>query len=179
MPDAEMVDVDRACRCAIAAPARAKDGYDLWLRYRPLPTEQTGTVAMQPTGIVRDERDPTFDLAAAKLARGLSGLTGRAVADGNVTDGAIVIGTAKSARIAGLGLPLQSLGREGFVLRSVAIKGKRTTVVAANRSIGVLYGASRLLRIAQMTGSLTDVSVTDRPKLGMRLLNHWDNVERR
>ncbi|WP_235519814.1 alpha-glucuronidase family glycosyl hydrolase [Sphingomonas sp. Leaf22] len=73
---------------------------------------------------------------------------------------------------------MQSIGREGFVLRSVAINGKRTTVVAANRSIGVLYGAFRLLRIAQMTGSLTDVSVTDRPKLGMRLFNHRDNLDR-
>ncbi len=160
------------------APARAEDGYDLWLRYRSLPTAQAGAVATQATAIVRDERNPTLDLAAAELARGLSGLTGRAVADGTVTDGAIVIGTAKSARIAGLGLPLQSIGREGFVLRSVAIDGKRTTVVAANSPIGVLYGAFRLLRIAQTTGSLTNISVTDRPKLGLRLLNHWDNLDR-
>ncbi|KQN92204.1 alpha-glucuronidase [Sphingomonas sp. Leaf67] len=161
-----------------AAPARAEDGYDLWLRYRSLPTAQAGAVATQATAIVRDERDPTIELAAVELARGLSGLTGRAVADGTVTDGAIVIGTAKSARIAGLGLPLQSIGREGFVLRSVAIDGKRTTVVAANSPIGVLYGAFRLLRIAQTTGSLANISVTDRPKLGLRLLNHWDNLDR-
>ncbi|KQN72161.1 alpha-glucuronidase [Sphingomonas sp. Leaf62] len=161
-----------------AAPARAEDGYDLWLRYRSLPTAQAGAVATQATAIVRDERDPTIELAAVELARGLSGLTGRAVADGTVTDGAIVIGTAKSARIAGLGLPLQSIGREGFVLRSVAIDGKRRTVVAANSPIGVLYGAFRLLRIAQTTGSLANISVTDRPKLGLRLLNHWDNLDR-
>ncbi len=161
-----------------AAPARAEDGYDLWLRYRSLPTAQAGAVATQATAIVRDERDPTIELAAVELARGLSGLTGRAVADSTVTDGAIVIGTAKSARIAELGLPLQSIGREGFVLRSVAIDGKRTTVVAANSPIGVLYGAFRLLRIAQTTGSLANISVTDRPKLGLRLLNHWDNLDR-
>ncbi len=161
-----------------AAPARAEDGYDLWLRYRPLLAAQAGAIAERAVAVVHDERDPTIDLAAAELARGLSGLTGRTVAAGPVTDGAIVIGTAASARIAALRLPLQGLGREGFVLRSVTIDGKRATVVAGNSPIGVLYGAFRLLRIAQTSGSLAGVSVRDRPRVGMRMLNHWDNLDR-
>ncbi|KQM41042.1 alpha-glucuronidase family glycosyl hydrolase [Sphingomonas sp. Leaf10] len=161
-----------------AVPAEAEDGYDLWLRYRPLPGAQAETVAAQVTSVVHDERDPTIELAATELTRGLSGLTGRSVAAGNIGDGAIVIGTASSARIAALRLPLQGLGREGFVLRSVKIDGKRVTVVAANSPVGVLYGAFRLLRIAQTTGNLAEVAVVDRPGLGLRMLNHWDNLDR-
>lgn len=160
------------------APARAEDGYDLWLRYRPLPAAQAGAIADRAVAVVHDERDPTIELAAAELERGFSGLTGRTVAAGPVTDGAIVIGTAASARIAALRLPLQGLGREGFVLRSVIIDGRRATVVAGNSPVGVLYGAFRLLRIAQNTGSLAGVSVVDRPRVGMRMLNHWDNLDR-
>lgn len=160
------------------APARAEDGYDLWLRYRPLPTAQASAVAERATSVVRDETDPTIELAAAELVRGITGLTGRAVAAGNVATGAIVIGTARSARIAALRLPLAGLGDEGFVVRSATVDGKPVTVVAANRPIGVLYGAFRLLRIAQTGGSIGKLSVVDRPKLGLRMLNHWDNLDR-
>lgn len=160
------------------APARAEDGYDLWLRYRPLPTAQASAVAERATSVVRDETDPTIELAAAELVRGITGLTGRAVAAGNVATGAIVIGTARSARIAALRLPLAGLGDEGFVVRSATVDGKPVTVVAANRPIGVLYGAFRLLRMAQTGGSIDNLSVVDRPKLGLRMLNHWDNLDR-
>lgn len=160
------------------APARAEDGYDLWLRYRPLPTAQASAVAERATSVVRDETDPTIELAAAELVRGITGLTGRAVAAGNVATGAIVIGTARSARIAALRLPLAGLGDEGFVVRSATVDGKPVTVVAANRPVGVLYGAFRLLRIAQTGGSIDNLSVVDRPKLGLRMLNHWDNLDR-
>ncbi|WP_242117595.1 alpha-glucuronidase family glycosyl hydrolase [Sphingomonas lacusdianchii] len=160
------------------APARAEDGYDLWLRYRPLPTAQASAVAERATSVVRDEMDPTIELAAAELVRGITGLTGRAVAAGNVATGAIVIGTARSARIAALRLPLAGLGDEGFVVRSATVDGKPVTVVAANRPIGVLYGAFRLLRMAQTGGSIDNLSVVDRPKLGLRMLNHWDNLDR-
>lgn len=160
------------------APARAEDGYDLWLRYRPLPTAQASAVAERATSVVRDETDPTIELAAAELVRGITGLTGRAVAAGNVATGAIVIGTARSARIAALRLPLAGLGDEGFVVRSATVDGKPVTVVAANRPIGVLYGAFRLLRMAQTGGSIDNLSVVDRPKLGLRILNHWDNLDR-
>ncbi|PXA99573.1 alpha-glucuronidase, partial [Nostoc sp. 3335mG] len=160
------------------APARAEDGYDLWLRYRALPTAQADAVAAQATAVVHDERDPTIALAAAELERGLTGLTGRTVAAGGVTDGAVVIGTPKSGRIAALRLPLAGSGREGFVLRSATIDGKRVTVVAGNSPIGVLYGAFRLLRLAQSGNALANLTVSDRPKLELRLLNHWDNLDR-
>ena len=133
---------------ACATPARAEDGYDLWLRYRPLPAAQADAVASKATTVVRDEDDETIRLAAAELERGLSGLTGRRIAGGDLGEGAIVIGTARSARIAALRLPLAGLGPEGYLVRSVTVEGRPVTVIAADRPVGVLYGAFRLLRIA-------------------------------
>lgn len=161
-----------------AAPARAEDGYDLWLRYRPLPAAQAGALAGQATGVVRDEDDATIRLAAAELERGLSGLTGRPIAAGDVADGSIVIGSGRSPRIAALRLPLAGLGREGFLLRSAMVDGRRVTLVAGNSPVGVLYGAFRLLRMAQTGQGLAALSVRDAPKLDLRLLNHWDNLDR-
>ncbi len=165
--------------CALwSAPARAEDGYDLWLRYHRLPAVQADRVAAAATSIVRDEDDAPIVAAAGELTRGLSGLTGGAVAAGPIGDGAIVIGTARSPRIAALGLPLSGLGREGFVLRSATIDGRRVTVIAANAPVGVLYGAFRLLRIVQTGGAFDRLAVVDRPKLDLRVLDHWDNPDR-
>ncbi|WP_200909747.1 MULTISPECIES: alpha-glucuronidase family glycosyl hydrolase [unclassified Sphingomonas] len=159
-----------------SAPACAEDGYDLWLRYRASPA--TTAQAAVATGVVRDERDPTIDLAAAELARGLSGLIGRSVGESAIGDGSVVIGTPRSPRIAALRLPLEGLGREGYVLRSATIDGRRVTVVAANAPVGVLYGSFRLLRTLQTGASIAALNVRDRPKLDLRLLNHWDNPDR-
>jgi alpha-glucuronidase len=165
--------------CALwSAPARAEDGYDLWLRYQRLPTAQADRLAATTTGVVRDEDDAAIVAAAGELARGLSGLSGRAVAAGPIGDGAVVIGTAASPRIAALGLPLPGLGGEGFVLRSTMIDGRRVTVIAANAPVGVLYGAFRLLRIVQTGGAIDRLAIVDRPKLALRVLNHWDNPDR-
>ncbi|KQM56918.1 alpha-glucuronidase [Sphingomonas sp. Leaf16] len=163
---------------AWTTPVRAEDGYDLWLRYRALPAPQAAAVAARATTIVREEQDATIALAATELERGLSGLTGRRIADGVVTDGAILIGTGASARIAALRLPLSQLGPEGYVLRSVTVEGRPVTVIAANRPVGVLYGAFRLLRIAQTGQALDRLSIVDRPRLSLRVLNHWDNPDR-
>ncbi len=160
------------------APARAEDGYDLWLLYHRLPAVQADRVAAAATMVVRDEDDAPIAAAAQELTRGLSGLTGRAVAAGSIGDGAIVIGTARSPRIAALGLPLSGLGREGFMLRSMTVDGRRVTVIAANAPVGVLYGAFRLLRIVQTGGAINRLAVVDRPKLALRVLNHWDNPDR-
>ncbi len=161
-----------------AAPAHAEDGHDLWLRYPVLPANQATALVTTASGVVRDERDATIALAASELTGGLSALSGTAIGEGAVRDGAIVIGTPASPRIAALRLPLNGLGREGFILRSTTIGGQRVTVIAANAPVGVLYGAFRLLRTVRTGGSIDALAVRDRPRLDLRLLNHWDNLDR-
>jgi alpha-glucuronidase len=93
--------------------------------------------------------------------------------------GAIVIGTpASSSIVRSLGLPLDGLGNEGFLIRSVAIGGRPATVIAANGDGGVLYGIFRLLRLIQTRQPLNALDVADAPQVQRRLLNHWDNLDR-
>ena len=40
-----------------------------------------------------------------------------------------------------MNLPLSRAGDEGFVIHSVMVEGRPTTVIAANRDVGALYGA--------------------------------------
>lgn len=159
------------------APAHAEDGHELWLRYRPAAASVRDQLATQASAVVSEERDPTTQLAVRELEEGFAALHGAAIGTA-MAPGAIVIGTPKSARIAALGLPLQAIGREGYVIRSMRVGGQPATVIAANTPIGTLYGAFRLLRIAQGGQSLARLAITDAPRLDLRILNHWDNLDR-
>ena len=50
------------------------------------------------------------------------------------------------------------------------------TTVTARRDIGLLYGAYDLLR-RQQAGQKTEGTVEEHPAFGLRLLNHWDNLD--
>jgi alpha-glucuronidase len=161
-----------------AAPALAEDGYDLWLRYRPVETEaQAGYLPLAKAIVGGD--GATLDAAEVELQRGLKGLLGGDVPlGGSATDGAIVLGTpAGSAIVRSLNLPLAKLGKEGYLIRSATIDGHKVTVIAANSDVGVLYGAFRYLSLIQTRQDVSRLDIADAPKLQVRVLNHWDNLD--
>ena len=159
----------------------AEDGYELWLRYPPLETSRLEAVADRLGSVVVPETPtPTMQVAIAELQRGLTGMLARPLPRAaDVADGALVLGTPDNLpAIDRLGLPLAGLGDEGFLLRSVTLEGKRTTVIAANADLGVLYGVFALLRRIQTGGSLEELDISQAPKIRLRVLNHWDNPDR-
>ncbi len=159
-------------------PALAEDGYDLWLRYRPVEAEAQARYLPLAKAIVGGD-GATLDAAEVELQRGLKGLLGGDVpVGGAATDGAIVLGTpAGSAIVRNLNLPLAKLGKEGYLIRSATIDGHNVTVIAANSDAGVLYGAFRYLSLIQTRQDVARLDITDAPKLQVRVLNHWDNLD--
>jgi len=169
--------------CILFAPlVCAEDGYDLWLRYRPLGTEWQSTYAGHARQLVLPERQSaTVAAAAAELRRGIGGMLGRTPAgEQSVSaDGAILLGTPQSSpQIAALKLPLAGLAAGGFVIRSAQVRGHRTTVIAANDDLGLLYGSFRFLRQLQTHQPIRDLDLVSSPAIQRRLLNHWDNLDR-
>jgi alpha-glucuronidase len=156
-----------------AAPARAENGYDLWLRYRtPAFADGVQRLDLAP-GVLAEERgDERIAAAAAELEQAFSARTG---AGGSTR---IIIGTPRSPAIAALKLRLAETGDEGFVLRRMTVAGGPAIVIAANRPAGVLYGAFALLRRIASGETLATLDVTDRPRVALRVLNHWDNLDR-
>jgi len=60
-----------------AAPvASAEDGYDLWLRYRPVEQSWGDRYRAALTQLVAGSASPTLQVAFAELQRGLQGLLG-------------------------------------------------------------------------------------------------------
>jgi alpha-glucuronidase len=96
-------------------------------------------------------------------------------------DGAVVVGTPASSRvIAGLSLTaaLSDVGPEGYLIRAQQIGGRRAIIIAANRDVGALYGVFHLLRLLQTHAPLGSVDLVSAPRLRLRLLDHWDNLDR-
>src|ERR1700689_5009790 len=96
--------------------ARAEDGYDLWLRYRPVESQWMAPYRAAATQVLGPADSATLQAAQAELTLALKGLLGVAptVSDRLTRDGVIVFGTPKSSpSIAHLRLDLRSIGSEG------------------------------------------------------------------
>ncbi|WP_313537827.1 alpha-glucuronidase family glycosyl hydrolase [Sphingomonas sp.] len=165
---------------AFANQAHAETGYDLWLHYQPLDAGTVQRVAPKLRYVVADGSRPTVRAALDELDRGLAGLIGSAPAHASAVqgEGGVVLATAGSPLLAGMKLPLAALGREGFLLRTATIGGAKVTLIAANSDTGLLYGSFRLLKLLQLRASLDALDVQDAPKLQLRVLDHWDNLDR-
>lgn len=164
----------------IARPAFAEDGYELWLRYHPFPAAQAKTLAAHAAGIVAPGDSPTVRAAVVELRRGFAGMTGREpiVADA-VQPGTILLALPDQATALGIGRPsLTDLGREGFWLHSTTVRGRPVTAILANSDAGLLYGAFRLLELAEQGTPLDALDLRSAPKLQLRVLDHWDNLDR-
>jgi alpha-glucuronidase len=159
-------------------PARADDGYRLWLRYDPVEEPIRQQYAMHATELVVDARGPMTKAAASELKRGLSGLLARPIDLRSKIDrdGAIFLALAGSSALQPLNLRLCDLGNEGFLIRSEHVGGHAVTVITANDERGLLYGAFALLRQVQTHRPLGRF-LSDRPALPLRLLDHWDNLD--
>jgi alpha-glucuronidase len=164
-----------------ALPAGAEDGYDLWLRYRAVEASFNRSIEPSVQELVKGADSQTLDAAGAELSRGLSQLTGRRIAlvKNASRAGAVVFGTpASSPLIAGLPLSLARAGPEGYVIRSLNIDKQPAIVIAANSDVGVLYGAFHFLRLIQTRQPLMALDIVTRPRTQIRVLNHWDNLDR-
>ena len=165
------------------APARAEDGYDLWLRYQRIAdADLLKQYRSAVNALIVGGESPTMNAAVSELRRGLRGLLDAdiATAENVARDGALIVGTpARLPILAGLGLEtdLRSVGNEGYLIRSVAVRGRRATVLAGNTDLGVLYGAFHLLRLLQTHQPLVSLAIVERPRIQHRILNHWDNLD--
>nr|WP_256869427.1 alpha-glucuronidase family glycosyl hydrolase [Sphingobium lactosutens] len=155
--------------------AQAEDGYDLWLRYARTDETRGAALSAIATAIVANGNSPTLTIATQELQRGIWGMTGTQPAvSATVQQGAILLATPASSPA--LPVKTDGLGAEGYAIRSVQMDGKAVTLIAANSDVGLLHGAYHWLRLAQSGARVDSLNIVSAPKIGLRLLNHWDNL---
>ena len=165
----------------IGATANAEDGYRLWLRYDPLPRRMIDVYRARVTSVVVPGGSSTLAAIRAELVNGCTGLFGSSIPVAAVLrDGAVIAGTPKSSRlIAGLRWErqLEELGPEGFCIRSTRIGSSSVIVIASRGEAGALYGTFHFLRLIQTLQPIDTLDVSEKPRLALRIIDHWDNLD--
>ncbi len=161
----------------------AEDGYRLWLRYDKIKNGKRLQQYQQLiTGIYLPGTSPTLTAAKEELVQGLEGLLGKKTAiQKNLTQGSIVAGTAAQSPFIQKAIPandLNTIGQEGFVIKTIKNRDKTILLIGANTDVGVLYGVFHLLRLLQTEQDMQQLSITSAPRIQNRILNHWDNLDR-
>lgn len=164
--------------------AMAEDGYRLWLRFD----------AIDDASLLEDYRSgiegwkvygtsPTMDIVRKELQEGLSGMLGVDVNElGSTLSGSMLLAGKKDSdpflRQLSTQVAYDSLGDEGFAISTVEADGRLINVITANTDIGVLYGVYHFLRKMQMHESIDSLAIQSSPRIDIRILNHWDNLDR-
>lgn len=159
-----------------------EDSYRLWLRYERLPdtdlvkryTQQIKTVA-----ILSDS--PTGRVITTELQSALPALLGKAFSfQKEINQGSLVIARADTPELTTLAIhdQLKTINQDGYLILTTSIQGKKVTLITAHRDAGLLYGTFHFLRLLQTKQNIAALSVTSSPKTNIRILNHWDNLDR-
>lgn len=167
----------------ISLSGKSENGYDLWLRYTKLKNEsRLAEYKKQITAYRIVGNSPTLSIASDEMNRGLNGLLGTSLvnlpteAKGNY----IICGRLESNEIKQYLQNSSSLnlGTEGYTLQTISKGKQKITLIAANEDIGVLYGIFHFLRLLQTEQPIHQLSIVEIPKVKLRVLNHWDNLDR-
>jgi len=164
-----------------AAIVSAEDGYRLWLRYDQVPAPTLAAYRSRITSVIVEGRSPTAEIIKNELRNGLNGLLGTSVplAEKVESDGAILVATSNSSLITGAKWKqqLKALGPEGFRIATLTVAGHQVTVIGSQSEVGALYGVFYYLRLLQTLKPIARLDVSEKPRVQLRILDHWDNLD--
>ncbi|MGS2741028.1 alpha-glucuronidase family glycosyl hydrolase [Sinomicrobium sp. M5D2P17] len=158
----------------------ADNGYNLWLTYRKI--ENPGILSEYTSYIQRidmESGEETLDIAKEELALGLKGLLDTPVPFVSEQPEAHSLIVRKAENLSPemrqkLQKDISEITKDGFLIRSV----ENNIVITAQNDIGILYGTFHFLRHLQQQLPLKNIRILEVPKTDIRVLNHWDNLDR-
>ncbi|MES2487315.1 MAG: alpha-glucuronidase family glycosyl hydrolase [Bacteroidota bacterium] len=162
---------------------RADDGYRLWLKYDKISNQALlNNYRSGFKSYCLEAKSGTATALEQELILSIKGLLDIDIkkVSSVQNDGCLLIGTPQNSHIIkGLKLEaeLKALGNEGFLIKTVLINKKRCTVITANKDVGLLYGVFHLLKLIQTHSATGSLMVQSAPKIQIRTLNHWDNLD--
>jgi alpha-glucuronidase len=158
----------------------SEDGSPLWLRYEPLGSlADPYRDAIQQ--IIVEGDSETSRIIGRELEAAISAMMDSSVSVVTTwkRKPGVIVGTPSSSELLhGLGWQddLAAAGSEGFIIRSTKIEDQEAIVIASADEKGALYGAFHFLRLLQTGRSIQNLSIIEHPRVQLRLLNHWDNL---
>ncbi|SDD60058.1 alpha-glucuronidase [Algoriphagus faecimaris] len=163
---------------------QANDGYKLWLDYQPIErSELHQTVSELFSGIFFFGKNPSHEAIKKELELASQGFLKQAPkysADRFQTT-QLWIGTRQElSQFLGLEhqAKIKALGEEGYWRGSIIHEGKSYYALIGNSPVSTLYASFDFLKSIQSNTFDKDTEKTDYPKIKLRMLNHWDNLDR-
>ncbi len=161
----------------------AENGYDLWLRYLPVENQLLlSEYRSHISALIFPGNTAISGSAREELVSGITAMLKKkpVPAESVLSNGTLIAGTAsRIEKIYKVSADdLKAAGEEGFIIRSVLINNRKCIVITANSDKGVLYGSFYFLRLLQTRQAINSLKVVTAPQLQLRMLNHWDNLNR-
>lgn len=161
----------------LSSVALSQNGYGLWLDYRKVADpELRHHYQSYVQSIIFSGESKTLDIARDELKLGLEALLDTTIGFSSASS------TKKSlivSKFASLDQNLQNalktiqIPKDGYYIGEVS----GNIILTSNEDVGLLYGVFQFLKLMQTHQSLDALSHTDGPKINLRILNHWDNLD--
>lgn len=159
------------------------DGYKLWLKYNKISNpEVLHNYQQLISSFYVSGKSETSKLIYEEMRNGLRSLLGKKIpVISSIKKSSIIIANSADFKYIKDFIDLQvvnTLGEEGYIIKSILINDKKSVLIAARNDIGLLYGTFHFLRLLQINESIDNLNIVSKPKIQYRLLNHWDNLDR-
>ncbi|MGB5668538.1 MAG: alpha-glucuronidase family glycosyl hydrolase, partial [Maribacter sp.] len=141
--------------CMVTAKAQCPKGYDLWLGYDKI---EQGIAINDYNRLTESIFFPSgsdvLEASRKELARGLNSMLGMHPVFSDSWERKNTMLVAKKNDLDTkvlelLGMDYDDIGREGFLIKTILLKGQEVLVITANEDVGILYGVFRFLRLMQ------------------------------
>jgi alpha-glucuronidase len=160
----------------------AQEDYKLWLQYAKVKDSNLALAYNSNiSGIFALGNSETIQAASKELQLGLSSLLGNPIlAKPNYeSENVLIFGSKSSLKEAvldNLKNEFDLINDEGYIIKSIKLKDKNHILITGKTDVGVIYGIFNFLRLIQTNKSIENLSIIDAPKINVRILNHWDNL---
>lgn len=168
----------------ISYSVSAQKDYKLWLQYDAvtnlgLKSEYLSNIQ----GIIALGNSETMAIASDELQSALTDMLGKKIiaAAKLGEDNTIIIGSKTSLNTEiqkAIDSDLNLINEEGYIIKTISINNTSHIIISGKKDVGVLYGVYSFLRLIQTNKSIVKLNITDSPKTNIRILNHWDNLNR-
>ncbi|MCA9735402.1 alpha-glucuronidase, partial [candidate division KSB1 bacterium] len=165
-----------------SAAHSAEDGYRLWLKYDKI---SDARVLASYENILQNRfvvgQSATINVIKKELDMAFSGLLGKPLSPVD-EPGKSTLVIAKTDELPS-GIVLEKgikdqLTRDGYFIKTQRENNDSSILITAKDDTGLLYGTFHFLRLLQTHADITALHMLSNPKIDLRVLNHWDNLDR-
>lgn len=163
---------------------KAQKDYKLWLQFDKITdTRLASEYRNRLQGIVSFGNSETSKIATKELETGIFYMLENEpkVFSEIKGENKIIVGSKSSLSTEiqkAVGSDFDKINDEGFIIKSISLNNKKHILITGKKEVGVLYGVYNFLRLIQTNKSIQDLNIADSPKTNIRILNHWDNLDR-